>query len=154
MLKNINQPKETMFTRDAMIKGIAKATAKDKAKKNQPKETMTNTELMQIAETIKSQIHPTVLMCAAARNFHATENKEGLFGISFIISNTSKIKYATVKIFLNGADLYDIKIINKRGRNLEVKTDIYCDQLNEVLENMWEKKELLKRWESKQVNFV
>ena len=40
MLKNINQPKETMFTRDAMIKGIAKATAKDKAKKNQPKETM------------------------------------------------------------------------------------------------------------------
>jgi len=28
-----------MFTRDAMIKGIAKATAKDKAKKNQPKET-------------------------------------------------------------------------------------------------------------------
>ena len=114
---------------------------------------MTNTELMQVAETIKSQIHPTVLMCAGARSFHATENKDGLFGISFIISNTSKIKYATVKIFLNGADLYDIKIINKRGRNLEVKTDIYCDQLNEVLENMWEKKELLKRWESKQVNF-
>ena len=26
-----------MFTRDAMIKGIAKATAKDKAKKNQQK---------------------------------------------------------------------------------------------------------------------
>ena len=35
--KNINKPKETMFTRNAMIKGIAKATAKDKAKK----ETMT-----------------------------------------------------------------------------------------------------------------
>jgi len=37
MLKNINQPKETMFTRDAMIKGIAKATAKDKAKKTKAK---------------------------------------------------------------------------------------------------------------------
>ena len=33
MLKNTNQLKETMFTRNAMIKGIAKATAKDKAKK-------------------------------------------------------------------------------------------------------------------------
>ena len=37
MLKNINQPKETMFTRNAMIKGIAKATAKDKAKKTKAK---------------------------------------------------------------------------------------------------------------------
>ena len=109
---------------------------------------MTNNEMMTVAETIKSQIHPTVLMCAAARSFHATENKEGLFGISFIISNTSKIKYATVRIFLNGADLYDIKIINKRGRNLEIKTDIYCDQLSEVLENMWEKKETLNKWNS------
>ena len=110
---------------------------------------MKNTKLMQVAETIKSQIHPTILMCAGARSFHATENKDGLFGISFIISNTSKIKYATVKIFLNGADLYDIKIINKRGRNLEVKTDIYCDQLSSILESMWEEKETLKNWNKK-----
>lgn len=115
---------------------------------------MENTELMQVAKTIRSQIHPTVLMCAAARSFHATENKEGLFGISFIISNTSKIKYATVKIYLNGSDLYDIKIINKRGRYLEVKNDIYCDQLSEVLESMWEEKELLKRWTKKEVMFA
>ena len=107
---------------------------------------MTYNEMMQVAETIKSQIHPTVLMCAAARNFHASENKDGMVGVSFIISNTSKIKYATVRIFLNGADLYDITIINKRGRNLEVKTDIYCDQLSEILEGMWEKKETLKIW--------
>jgi len=44
MFKTI-KPKETMFTRNAMIKGIAKATAKDKAKTNQPKETMTNQQL-------------------------------------------------------------------------------------------------------------
>ena len=109
---------------------------------------MTYNEMMQVAETIKSQIHPTVLMCAGARNFYAKENKDGMVGVSFIISNTSKIKYATVKIFLNGADLYDIKIINKRGRYLEEKKDIYCDQLNEVLENMWEKKETLNKWNS------
>jgi len=115
---------------------------------------MTNTELMQVAETIRSQIHPTVLMCAGARSFHATENKNGLFGISFIISNTSKIKYATVKIFLNGADLYDIKIINKRGRNLEVKTDIYCDQLSSILESMWEKKEIVNKWTKKELKYA
>ena len=115
---------------------------------------MKNTKLMQVAETIKSQIHPTILMCAGARSFHATENKDGLFGITFIISNTSKIKYATVKIFLNGADLYDIKIINKRGRNLEIKTDIYCDQLSKVLEGMWEKKETLKNWNKKEIMFA
>jgi hypothetical protein len=109
---------------------------------------MTYNEMMQVAETIKSQIHPTVLMCAAARNFHASEDKDGMVGVSFIISNTSKIKYATVKIFLNGADLYDITIINKRGRVLEAKKDIYCDQLSKVLEGMWEKKETLNKWNS------
>ena len=113
-----------------------------------------NTDIMRVAETIKSQIHPTVLICAGARSFHATENKDGLFGISFIISNTSKIKYATVKIFLNGADLYDIKIINKRGRNLEVKTDIYCDQLSGILEGMWEKKEIVNRWTKKELKYA
>jgi len=111
-------------------------------------------EMMQVAKTIKSQIHPTVLMCAAARNFHASENREGMVGVSFIISNTSKIKYATVKIFLNGADLYNITIINKRGRVLEAKKDIYCDQLSSILENMWEEKELLKRWTKKEVMFA
>ena len=122
-------------------------------KANQPKETMTNNEMMTVAETIRSQIHPTVLMCSASRNFGAIENQQGLYGIQFKISNTSKYKFATVRIVLNGADLYDIEIKNIRGRIVESKTDIYCDQLNEVLENMWEKKELLKRWESKQVNF-
>ena len=36
---------------------------------------MTNNEMMTVAETIRSQIHPTVLMCAAARNYGAIENK-------------------------------------------------------------------------------
>ena len=154
MLKNINQPKETMFTRDAMIKGIAKATAKDKAKKNQPKETMTNTELMQVAETIRSQIHPHVLMCSAARNFGAFENEQGLYGIQFKISNTSKYKFATVRITLNGADLYDIEIKNIRGRIVESKTDIYCDQLSSILESMWEKKEIVNKWTKKELKYA
>ena len=115
---------------------------------------MTNNELIQVAETIRSQIHPTVLMCAAARNYGAIENKEGLYGIQFKISNTSKYKFATVRIVLNGADLYDIEIKNIRGRIVESKTDIYCDQLSSILESMWEKKETLKNWDKKQVMFA
>jgi len=115
--------------------------------------TMTNSEMMQVAETIRSQIHPTVLMCSASRNFGAYENEIGMYGIQFKISNTSKYKFATVRITLNGHDLYNIEIKNIRGRIVDSKTDIYCDQLSSILESMWEKKELLKRWESKKVNF-
>ena len=92
-------------------------------------------------------------MCSASRNFGAIENKDGLYGIQFKISNTSKYKFATVRIVLNGCDLYDIEIKNIRGRIVDSKTDIYCDQLSNILESMWEKKEILKRWESKEVNF-
>ena len=114
---------------------------------------MKNTELLQIAETIRSQIHPTILMCSASRNFGAIEDKNGLYGIQFKISNTSKYKFATVRIVLNGCDLYDIEIKNIKGRIVDSKTDIYCDQLSNILESMWEKKEILKKWESKEVNF-
>ena len=44
---------------------------------------MTNKDMMQVAETIRSQIHPTVLKCSASRNFGAYESKEGLYGIQF-----------------------------------------------------------------------
>jgi len=115
---------------------------------------MKNNEMMQTAETIRSQIHSTVLMCAAARNYGAYESKEGLFGIQFKISNTSKYKFATVRITLNGCDLYDIELKNIRGRIVDSKTNIYCDQLSEILESMWEKKETLKNWTKKEVMFA
>jgi len=116
--------------------------------------TMTNSEMMQVAETIRSQIHPTVLMCSASRNFGAIENKDGLYGIQFKISNTSKYKFATVRITLNGCDLYDIEIKNIRGRIVDSKTDIYCDQLSSILESMWEKKEIVNKWTKKELKYV
>ena len=109
---------------------------------------MTNQEVLNVAKTIKSQIHPTVLMCAAARNYGAYEDKKGLYGLQFTISNTSAVKYGTVRITLNGSDLYDITIKNKNGKLLNTKNDIFFDQLNDVLENMWEKKETLKTWDA------
>ena len=107
---------------------------------------MANEDVLNVAKTIKSQIHPTVLMCAAARNYAAYEDKDGLFGLQFTISNTSAVKYGTVRITLNGLDLYDITIKNKNGKLLNTKSGIYFDQLNNVLESMWEKKELLKKY--------
>ena len=109
---------------------------------------------MQVAETIKSQIHKNVLMCAAARHFRAYEDEKGLYGVQFKISNTSKYKFATVRITLNGCDLYNIEIKNIRGRIVQNKKDIYCDQLSEILESMWEKKETLKKWTKKEVLFA
>lgn len=109
---------------------------------------MTNQDVLNVAKTIKSQIHPTVLMCAAARKFAAYEDEKGLYGLQFTISNTSAVKYGTVRITLNGSDLYDITLKNKNGKLLNTLNDIYCDQLNDVLENMWEKKETLKTWDS------
>ena len=109
---------------------------------------MSNNQLLSVANTIKSQIHPTILMCAAARNFGAYEDEKNLYGLQFTISRCSKIKFGVVRITLNGLDLYNIEIKNVRGRIIESKTDIYNDQLNRVLESMWEKRETLKKWDS------
>jgi hypothetical protein len=108
---------------------------------------MTNQEMLQVGNTIKSQIHPTVLMCAAARNFGVYEDSKGLFGLQFNISNTSKIKYGTVRITLNGSDLYNIEITNRTKKTIVACEDVYCDQLNETLEGMWENKETIKKWD-------
>ena len=109
---------------------------------------MNNEQLLNVAKTIKSQIHPTILMCSAARNFAAYEDEKNLYGLQFKISNTSKIKFGIVRITLNGSDLYDIEIKNNRGRIIRTKNDIYNDQLNRVLESMWEQKETLNKWDS------
>jgi len=96
-------------------------------------------ESLKIAKTIQSQIHKTVLMSSAARNYKVIPN-----GLMFNISNTSKYKYATVKIVLNGLDYYDITIFNVRKKIVDTKKDIYCDQLNVILDDLLEKKDWLK----------
>ena len=116
--------------------------------------TINNEQLLSIAKTIRSQIHPTILMCSASRNFGAIENEKGLYGLQFNISNTSKYKFATVRITLNGHDLYNIEIKNIRGRIVDNKTDIYCDQLSSILESMWEKKEILNKWTKKELKYA
>ncbi len=64
--------------------------------------------MMQTAETIRSQIHKTVLMCAAARNFGAYEDEK-----VFMVSNLKLVILQNISLLLldtlNGADLYDIE---------------------------------------------
>jgi len=110
---------------------------------------MTNEDVLNVAKTIKSQIHPTVLICAAARNYAAYEDKDGLYGLQFTISNTSAVKYGTVRITLNGSDLYDITLKNKNGKLFASSKGVYFDMLNDTLEGMWETKKLLKLWDPK-----
>ena len=106
-------------------------------------------ESMEIAKTIKSQINKTVLMCAAARNFGTIPN-----GLMFTISNTSKYKYATVQVILNGLDYYDIKIFNVRKKIVDTKKDIDCESLSHVLESLWEQDKILKSWGDKIPTYV
>ena len=106
-------------------------------------------ESMEIAKIIKSQINKTVLMCAAARNFGTIPN-----GLMFNISNTSKYKYATVKIVLNGSDYYDITIFNVRKKIVDTKKDIDCESLSHILERSWEKDKVLKLWGNKIPTYV
>jgi len=110
---------------------------------------MSNQDVLNVAKTIKSQIHPTVLICAAARNYAAYEDKDGLYGLQFTISNTSAVKYGTVRITLNGSDLYDITLKNKNGKLFASSKGVYFDMLNDTLEGMWETKKLLKLWDPK-----
>ena len=44
---------------------------------------MNNNDILNVAKTIKSQIHPTILMCSASRNFGAFENEIGMYGLQF-----------------------------------------------------------------------
>ena len=104
---------------------------------------------LEIAKTIQSQIHKTILMSSAARNYKAIPH-----GLMFNISNTSKYKYATVKIVLNGSDYYDITIFNVRKKIVDTKKDIDCLQLSQILESMWETEKIINMWSNKIPNFI
>ena len=55
-----NQPKETMFTRNAMIKGISKATDKDKLKKEKRTVETVKQELSKIEDKIENMLEKNV----------------------------------------------------------------------------------------------
>jgi hypothetical protein len=91
---------------------------------------------MEVANTIKSQISGRELMALGANGFIALPERDGyLGGLMFKCSLFGK-KPVTVKIQLNGTDLYDIEIINNLNKkpiyNLK---DAYNDMLTDVIVN-------------------
>ena len=101
---------------------------------------MTNLE---IANTIRSQIHPTVLMCSGASKFMAIDS-----GLQFNIRNTSKYRSATIVVKLMPNDTYNLYLYSRK-KLVHCLVDVYCDELSYHLEGMWEKKEVLKQWEGR-----
>lgn len=97
-----------------------------------------------VAETIKSQIAIPALICAGAKNFAYGDIERG--ALSFDIKGTSKFphRYHKVLITLTWADLYKIEIKDRKGNIKESANDIYCDELTETLESLWETEETMK----------
>ena len=101
---------------------------------------MTNLE---IANTIRSQIHPSVLMCSGASKFMAIDS-----GLQFNIRNTSKYRSATIVVKLMPDDTYNLYLYSRK-KLVHCLVGIYCDDLSYQLETMWEVKEVLKQWEGR-----
>ena len=108
-----------------------------------------------VAEEIKRQISPTALICSGAKNFAYGDVERG--ALSFDIKGTSKFPNRVHKVMIvcTWADLYRIKIIDRKG-NLKAETDgIYCDQLTDTLESLWETEETMKKFiPANQVKYV
>lgn len=87
--------------------------------------------MTQLAQTIRLQVTPLTLMRIGAKAFYALpkdENHDGGLRIKF--SPCPKIRGGgTIDIRLNGMDLYDIEILNNRGRVVKAFNDIYAESL-------------------------
>jgi len=108
-----------------------------------------------VAEQIKSQIAPSALICSGARNFVYTNYQRG--ALYFDIIGTSKFPHRvhTVMIVLTGADLYKIKIVDRKGKLKAEANGVYCDQLTHTLESLWETEETMKKFiPANQVKYV
>ena len=107
---------------------------------------------LNIAKTIKSQIHPIVLICAGADVFQALpihESQNG--GLSFTIRNTSKYRdEVEVHILLTYSDDYTIKIW-RNGKTITKLAEVervYAPELGNTLESLWETEEVKKAWDN------
>lgn len=91
--------------------------------------------MLEVANTIKSQIGTRNLMCYGSRNFIGGGSDEKTHDgfLEFTVSNNPKIREkAQVRVELAFNDTYTVKVYNDKKvfSNLE---EIYCDQLAEVL---------------------
>tara|TARA_R100001244_G_scaffold122613_1_gene92257 strand:- start:349 stop:666 length:318 start_codon:yes stop_codon:yes gene_type:complete len=74
------------------------------------------------------------LMCWAARDFVNMLDKALRFKVSGYLHK------GLVYVTLNGGDLYDVHLVSTHGNLKETKTDIYFDDLSEMIDKMVETK--------------
>ena len=98
---------------------------------------------LEIANTIRSQINPTILLCSGASKFMALENS-----LKFNIRHTSKFRYAEVVIKLMPDDTYNLYIYSRK-KLVDCLVGVYCDNLSYHLEKLWETRATLENWEKK-----
>lgn len=93
----------------------------------------------QVANTIKQQIGVKTLMACGARNFLASATS---LEMEVLEDARAVIKLLTVT--LNGKDLYDVELVVLSMRHMsrtviEEKTDIFCENLSDVVYRMCNK---------------
>ncbi len=85
------------------------------------------------ANVIRKQIGNKAICMLGACNLSYDSEKYANF--SFRIKGSSKVNH--IEIVLNGNDLYDMKFNKIHGmkfKNVSTINDVYCDQLNEIIE--------------------
>ena len=105
---------------------------------------------VQIADTIRKQIPPIILMSMGANKFNWIKNSEKYEGgLSFEFQNTSLVKKGRIHIQLTWADDYTVVLVGidyKKEKIFKVIKGVYFPELGETLDNLVESKETLKAW--------
>jgi len=99
---------------------------------------------LEVAQTIKAQLlhyDTNLIMCLGSHNFRGSsyndEEKHNGY-LEFNVSNLRDMKIGIVRIELNYADLYNVKVYKGRSyKNLFAeRKDIYEDMLTQTLEDL------------------
>ncbi len=109
---------------------------------------MTNSMEMDIAKTIQQQIKYPNAMKFFSWGGHAwtvlpagkTDNGENytLGGLAFRV-NGMKLKQGRVEVQLMGDDTYKVSFFNRLSRMIKTQSNVYFDELQELIDNVVEK---------------
>ena len=91
------------------------------------------------AQTIREQITRNTLMCVGARDFTYGQPEGTLVALTFRITVSRNVRHY-IRVTLDGSDTYTVNLLTI-NRKLELvtemtATDVYCDQLDEVVYRM------------------
>ena len=89
--------------------------------------------MLDVAQTILTQLGPTFSLMTGAKDFIGSENS-----LTFRLPKGAIRDINSVKVTLNGKDLYDVEFVRIWGTKLTPisrHTDIYADMLQDLFES-------------------